>query len=213
MSENASVAEPVEERSNKFELLCGVSIALIAAILAISDLGAGKFGDDELLAHNEKGGAYLWYQSKGIKETLVEGQRDTLQALLAADSITDEQLPAVRQLMTKLDSRIARYGREKNEILKGSAKVGRENWSQEVDGQLGRVTGAAEWEAKAAALGEAGDSFDYSALFLQLSLVLGAISLVTQSPKPRVAFFVLMVVLALVGTGFSVIAFKTAMAI
>ncbi len=202
-----------EQGSKKFELLCGVSIAVIAAILAISDLGAGKFGDDELLAHSEKSSAYLWYQSKGIKETLVEGQRDTLQALLAANSIAEEQLPAVRQLMTKLDSRITRYGREKNEILKGSASVGRENWSQEVDGQLGRVTGAAEWETKAAALGQAGDLFDYSALFLQLSLVLGAISLVTQSQKPRVAFFCLMAILATIGTGFAFFAFRAAMVI
>lgn len=202
-----------EEQGKKFELLCGVSIALIAAILAISDLGAGKYGDDELVAHNEKNNAYLWYQSKGIKETLVEGQRDTLQALMAANSITPEQKPAIEQLLTKLDGKINRYGREKNEILKGSAGVGKENWSQEVNGQLGQVTGASEWEAKAAALGDAGDLFDFSALFLQLSLVLGAISLVTQNQKPRMAFFALMVILSVVGTVYSVLAFRAAMAI
>ena len=202
-----------EEHGKKFELLCGVSIALIAAILAISDLGAGKFGDDELVSHNEKNNAYLWYQSKGIKETLVEGQRDTLQALITANSITAEQQPAIQQLLTKLDGKIARYGREKNEILKGSAGVGKENWSQEVNGQLGHVTGATEWETKAAALGEAGDRFDYAALFLQLSLVLGAISLVTQNQKPRMAFFALMVILSAVGTVYSVLAFRAALAI
>jgi Domain of unknown function (DUF4337) len=201
------------EGSKKFELLCGVCIAVIAAILAISDLGAGKYGDDELLAHNEKSNAYLWYQSKGIKETLVEGQRDTLQALLAAGSIAEDQRPAIQQFLTKLESRIQRYGREKNEILKGSKSVGRANWSQEVDGQLGRITGATEWEAKAAVLGDAGDLFDYAALFLQLGLVLGAISLVTQSKKPRIAFFAVMVILAVVGTSYSVLAFRAALAI
>ena len=202
-----------EEQGKKFELLCGVSIAVIAAILSISDLGAGKYGDDELVAHNEKNNAYLWYQSKGIKETLVEGQRDTLQALMTANSITPEQQPAIQQLLKKLDGKITRYGREKNEILKGSAGVGKEHWSQEVNGQLGQVTGASEWEAKAAALGDAGDRFDYAALFLQLSLVLGAISLVTQNPKPRMAFFALMVILSVVGTVYSVLAFRAALAI
>jgi hypothetical protein len=202
-----------EPTSKRFELLCGVSIAIIAAILSITDLGAGKFGDDELLAHNEKSGAYLWYQSKGIKETLVEGQRDTLQTLVAAGSINAEQLPAVQGLITKLDSRVARYGREKNEILKGSASVGRANWAQEVDGQLGRVTGANEWEAKAAALGHAGDLFDYASLFLQLSLVLGAISLVSQAVIPRRSFFGLMILLSVIGTGFSVMAFRAATSI
>jgi hypothetical protein len=202
-----------EEQGKRFELLCGVSIAVIAAVLAISDLGAGKYGDDELVAHNEKGSAYLWYQSKGIKETLVEGQRDTLQALVAAGSISESQLPVVQQLVGKLDKKIARYGREKNEILKGSKGVGEANWAQEVDGKMGQVTGAAEWEAKAAALGDAGDLFDYSALFLQLSLVLGAISLVTQNQKPRIAFFLLMVVLSVIGTAYAVLAFRAAMAI
>jgi hypothetical protein len=209
----ANEGEGAEQRSKKFELLCGLSIAIIAAVLAISDLAAGKFGDDELLAHNEKGSAYLWYQSKGIKETLVEGQRDTLQALLAADSIADAQKPAVQQLLTKLNSRVERYGREKNEILKGSAAFGRAKWSQEVDGQLGLVVGAAEWEAKAAALGQAGDLFDYAALFLQLSLVLGAISLVTQSNKPRIGFYACTVLLAVIGAGFSIAAFRLALVI
>lgn len=202
--------QPVETSTNNFELLCGVCIAVIAAILALSDLAAGRFGDDELIAHNERSNAYLWYQSKGIKETLVEGQRDTLQALLAAGSIREEQMPAVEELMKKLDGRIARYGREKNEILNGSASVGRANWTQEVEGQLGRVTGAKEWETKAAALGNAGDLFDYGALFLQLSLVFGAVSLVLQSAGPRRAFFSLMIVLAVVGSVFSALAFTGA---
>jgi len=212
MTDNVGT-DNTEDRGRRFELLCGASIAILAAVLAISDLGAGKYGDDELLAHTEKSNAYLWYQSKGIKETLVEGQRDTLNALLAAGSINDAQLPAVQGLLAKLEKRVDTYGKEKREILMGSAGVGRENWTQEVDGHLGRVIGAKEWETKAAALGEAGDLFDLSALFLQLCLVLGAISLVIQSAKPRFAFFVLMLALGVVGTGFSVAAFRIALRI
>ena len=201
------------DAEKRFEILCGACIAVLAAVLAISDLGAGKYGDDELLAHAEKSNAYLWYQSKGIKETLVEGQRDTLTALLAAGSISQEQVPGVQKLVGSLERRIERYGREKNEILNGSARVGREKWAQEVDGQLGKVTGAKEWESTAVALGNAGDLFDYSALFLQLSLVLGAISLIVQSAGPRKAFFALMIALGIVGTVFGVMAFRVAMAI
>lgn len=209
----AEVESPNEQAEKRFELICAALIAVIAAILAISDLGAGKYGDDELLAHAEKSNAYLWYQSKGIKETLVEGQRDTLQTLVSAGSISQESLPAVQGLITKLDGRIKRYGAEKTEILLGSAKVGKEKWAQEVEGELGKVTGAKEWETKAAVLGDAGDSFDYSSLFLQLSLVLGAISLIIQNKGPRRAFFMLMIVLAIIGTVFAGIAFNAAMAV
>src|SRR5215204_4934191 len=99
--EPASTSAAGEEKGRGFEIWCGLVLALFAAVLAVTDLGAGKYGDDELIAHNEKNGAYLWYQSKGIKETLVEGQRDTLQSLVDAGSIRPEQLAAVQGLISK----------------------------------------------------------------------------------------------------------------
>ena len=208
----AAEREP-EETGRNFEVLCGVVIALFAAILAVTDLGAGKFGDDELIAHNEKNNAYLWFQSKGIKETLVEGQRDTLKTLVQADSIRPEQLAAIEGLIGSLDAKAARYGKEKTEILQGSAAVGQANWVQDVDGEMGKVVGAKGWESQASALGGAGDTFDMATLFLQICLVVGAISLVVQSAGTRRAFFLGMIALGAVGTVFSVLAFQQAFAI
>jgi len=199
--------------SKHFETWCGVVIALFAAVLAITDLGGGKYGDDELIAHNEKGSAYLWYQSKGIKETLVEGQRDTLQALVQAGSIRPEQLPAIEKMIQDLDGDATRYGKEKKEILLGSKTVGQENWAQDVAGEMGKVIGAEEWKAKADALNDAGDVFDYSTFFLQICLVMGAMSLILQHARMRNIFFTAMIVLGLVGLGFSVMAFLQATAI
>jgi len=198
------------DTKRRFETWCGVVIAFFAAVLAITDLGAGKYGDDELIAHNEKGGAYLWYQSKGIKETLVEGQRDTLAALVDAGSIKPEQLPAIQTTIRRLDADATRYGKEKKEILLGSKTVGKESWAQDVGGEMGKVIGAQEWQAEADALGDAGDVFDYATFFLQLCLVLGAISLILQDAKLGRAFFLAMIVLGLVGTGFAVMAFVQA---
>ena len=210
----APVAEDEsEEKGKRFEALCGILIALFAAVLAVTDLGAGKFGDDELIAHNEKNNAFLWYQSKGIKETLVEGQRDTLQSLVDAGSIRPEQLPAVQGLIGKLDGKVLRYGKEKKEILLGSATVGEEGWAQDVDGEMGKVVGAKEWESKAGALDGVGNTFDSAVLFLQICLVLGAISLVVQSGRTRRTFFLGMILLGLLGAGFSALAYYQAFGI
>lgn len=206
-------ADTGEEKGKRFEIWCGLTLAVFAAVLAITDLGAGKYGDDELIAHNQKNGAYLWYQSKGIKETLVEGQRDTLKALVEAGSIRPEQLPAIQTMIGSLDADATRYGKEKKEILLGSQAVGQENWAQDVGGEMGKVVGANEWEAQAASLGKAGDLFDYSTFFLQLCLVAGAISLILQLDRMRRSFFASMVVLGLVGSGFSVLAFLAATAV
>lgn len=202
-----------EEKGKRFEALCGILIALFAAVLAVTDLGAGKYGDDELIAHNEKNNAYLWYQSKGIKETLVEGQRDTLQSLVDAESIRPEQLAAVQGLIGKLNGKIERYGKEKKEILLGSATVGQEGWAQDVDGEMGKVVGAKEWEGKAGVLDGVGNTFDSSTLFLQICLVLGAISLVVQAGRTRRTFFLGMLGLGLLGAGLSALAFYQAFGI
>lgn len=202
-----------EKKGKRFEALCGILIALFAAVLAVTDLGAGKYGDDELIAHNEKNNAYLWYQSKGIKETLVEGQRDTLQSLVAAGSIQSEQLPAIQGLLQKLDDKVERYGKEKKEILVGSATVGQEGWAQDVEGEMGKVVGAKEWEGKAGVLDGVGNTFDTSTLFLQICLVLGAISLVVEGGATRRTFFAGMIVLGLLGAGFSALAFYQAFGI
>src|SRR5687768_6133065 len=66
-----------------FEQCVAIVLAFIAALLAITDLAAGKYGSEEIKLVNEKTSDYLWYQSKGIKESLVEGQRDMLQVLLS----------------------------------------------------------------------------------------------------------------------------------
>jgi hypothetical protein len=207
------MATPEEAQDNRFEGWCGLVLAVFAAVLAVTDLGAGKYGDDELIAHNQKSGAYLWYQSKGIKETLVEGQRDTLKALVQAGSIRPEQVPAIETMITSLDADATRYGKEKKEILLGSKAVGQENWAQDVGGEMGKVTGANEWEALANGLGNAGDIFDYSTFFLQLCLVAGAISLILRVDRMRWIFFSAMIVLGLIGSWFSVQAFLAVQAL
>lgn len=210
MSTEETAGTDGDEKGKRFEMLCGVVIALFAAVLAITDLAAGKYGDDELIAHNQKNGAYLWYQAKGIKETQVEGQVEVLKALAAAGSIRPEQAAAVDGLIAGLDARLDRYGKEKKEILLGSATVGQANWVQDVDGEMGRVVGAKEWETQADALGHVGDLFDYSTFFLQLCLVLGAISLILQADAMRRSFFTAMIVLGVAGTVFTTLAFLAA---
>lgn len=199
-----------EKRENKFELLCGITLAVFAAALAITDLGGSKYGDDEIIGTNAKSNVYAWYQSKSIKQSLVEGQRDLITTLIASGSINPEQVSTLQSLAGRLDEEINRYKKEKTELLLGSAGVGEENWIQDVDGELGKVMGAREWERKLDLLGRSGELFDMSVLFLQLSLVLGAVSLVLQREKSKRAFYCAMILIGLVGTVYSVAAFYAA---
>ncbi len=199
--------EKQEQQSKRYEMLSGLTLAVLAAVLAITDLGGGKFGDDEIIGTNEKSSAYAWYQSKSTKQTVLEQQQLLLQALDTAGSISPEARPAVTAQLAELDTEINRYKAEKKEILEGSAAVGPSGQVLEKDGKLGEIVGAKEWEAKLAVLGEAGDVFDLSTLFLQLCLVLGAVGLVLQAPTMRWLFYGAMVLCGAIGAFYSVQAF------
>ena len=198
------------DSDKRFETLCSVTLAVLATLLSIIDLAAGKYGDDELIAINEKAGAFQWYQSKSIKEAVVEQQIGLLQALTKAGAIQTSAQGALATDLAEMQTGLARYKKEKSEILKGSAAVGQANWAQEKDGQLGQITGALEWQAEADRLGHAGDQFDLAVLFFQVSLVLGAVSLVLSQPKLRSLFYGLMVFLGTVGTVLGTLAWLAA---
>jgi hypothetical protein len=192
------------------EAFFGVSITILASILAINELGGGKFAEDELAAGNEKTTAFMWYQAKSIKETAVKCQADLIDSLLTHGLVNETREDAIRHLRDNLQQQIARYKLEKTEILNGSAQVGRENWVQDVDGHLGQVIGALEFEAKQERLSKASDWFDVSSLFLQISLVLGAVGLIMYARKLKLSFFFGMLVLGIIGTFFCAMAYMSA---
>lgn len=201
------MADEEGKKNDHFELICGLALAILAAALAINDLGSGKFGGDEIAARSGGEKAYSWYASKGLKENLAEGQRDLLRALMETGVIAVDRVPGVTDTVKHLDEQISRYAREKKEILLGSAAIGRENWIQDLDGELGQIKGAKEWEIEIDSLDAAGDVFDMGTLFLQLCLVLGAISLIMKEPRLRWSFFSTMLGLGAIGIGFSIRAF------
>jgi Domain of unknown function (DUF4337) len=187
------------EPTKRYEVSFGLALSVFAAVLALNELAGGKYGDDELRLASERTSAYLWYQSKGIKESLAEGQRDLLKALITGGAIRAEQAAGVESRVHEIETDLARYRKEKKEILLGSSKVGRENWAQDVEGKLGQVTGVKELETQLEVLGAAGDRFDLATLFLQICLVLGAVGLIVSQPRIKRIFLGAMVAMGGVG--------------
>jgi hypothetical protein len=195
----------------KHELLISILIAVFAAVLAINDLGAGRYGDDEMIAHNKRTEEFNWYQSKSIKQTLKEGQLDLILALEKSNSIKEDNKLMMDTFKLKKVEEIERYEKEKKEILEGSANIDSSEWILEVDHKKGQIIGAKEWEVISERLGIAGDYFDLASLFLQICIVFGAIGLVVQSPSIQNKFMYLMIGLGITGFVFSVLAYNQAM--
>lgn len=189
-----------EDRKRLYEVIFGITLAIFAAILAVADLGGGKYGGDEVLASNQKASAFMWYQSKSIKQSLSEGEQSTVNTLIQSGAIAPTARPAMEKRLADIDAEIKRYKLEKNEILLGSDKVGKEKWAQEVDGELGKVIGAKQYEDLANQLGSLGDVFDLATLFLQMCLVMGAIGIVVETPLVKIIFFCGMLSMGVVGS-------------
>lgn len=156
-----------------------------------------------MLAANQKASAFMWYQSKSIKQSLSEGEKGTVTTLLDSGAIAEKARPAMQKRLEDIDTEIKRYKLEKNEILLGSEKVGEANWAQEVDGVKGKVIGAKQYEELANQLGTLGDVFDLAVLFLQMCLVMGAIGIVLENPPVKLAFFGGMIGLGAVGSWYT----------
>ncbi|TAN51499.1 MAG: DUF4337 family protein [Methylococcaceae bacterium] len=199
--------------TSRLELVIGLIIAIFAAVLAINDLGAGRYGDDEKIAHNKHTEMYNWYQSKSIKQALFKGQIELLQALSRAEALQPQYKSAVDNNIEVLQKKIDKYEKEMKEIQLGSAAIGQANWAQEQDGKLGQITGAQQWRDIYEKLGVAGDSYDLGTLFLQLCLVFGAIGLITQADAVRKGFVIMMVILGSIGTYYCVQAYLIAFSV
>ncbi len=192
--------EQEEGKEKNTEMMIGLLVAFFGAVLAIAGIGSGKYGGDQNMAAAEATKAYAWYQSKSIKNTSLDAQKDLLVALTKSGAINKDYATGVDTFITKLEKKSERYKKEMKEILEGSDKVGKENWIQDKNGEMGVIIGAQEWEEKTAYLEMVGNWFNYTNLFLNLCLVLGAICLVINNDKAQKLFFTSMMVLGIIGT-------------
>lgn len=202
-----------EKKSKTLERLIALVFSFFAAVSAINGLYGGKFGDDEMIAHNKENQMSTWYQAKSTKQILAENQRDMLKSFVKSKVVAESHRAAVDTLVMDLDQEINRYKKEKKEILLGSKAVGQENWAQDVDGKMGAVIGVKDYENTANLLGAAGDEFDLGSLLLNVCLVFGAVALILDEERLRAIFLVMLSIFGVAGTYFTIIAYLHAAAV
>ena len=196
-----------EARHDRSEIAIGITLALLAAVMTFCNMAGGRFSYYFTIASQKQTESLSWYQSKSIKQSLVEGQRDMLASQHRTGMLTPGAVEGATTYVAELDAEITRYRREKEEILRGSAAVGKENWAQAVDGKLGNVKGAQEWQAEATKLGDIGGLLESATLYLQMALVFGAIALLFRSVRARWIFFFAMSGLGTAGSYYTLLAF------
>ncbi|WP_300020944.1 DUF4337 domain-containing protein [uncultured Maribacter sp.] len=201
----------VSVASERAEAIGGVLIALFAALMAISQMVNGELEEEMMIAHNNVVSYSSWYQSKSIKESLKESELDYLKALIESGIVTDDKIEAIELKMTEVEKKITKYESEKTEILLGSTTVGKENWVQDIEGKMGKITGVKQWEKLTQTYDYATKKFDYALLFFQICIVLGAVCIIIyDSPALQKSLIVLMIIFGITGTFLSIYGYTLA---
>ncbi|HDZ06328.1 hypothetical protein LCGC14_0148540 [marine sediment metagenome] len=195
----------VSVASERAEAIGGVLIAIFAALMAISQMVNGELEEEMMIAHNNVVSYSNWYQSKSIKESLKEGELDYLKALIESGIVTEGKKSIIEQKIAEVGEKIIKYESEKTEILLGSDHVGKENWVQDIEGEMGIITGVKEWERLTKSYDYATKRFDYALLFFQICIVLGAVCIIIyDNPRLQKGLIVLMIIFGITGASLSI---------
>lgn len=197
--QNTDMVE-VSVASERAEAVGGVLIAFFAALMAISQMVNGELEEEMMIAHNKVVNYSSWYQSKSIKESLKESELNYLTTLLETGSVSNENLKTIEAKISAVNQQVEKYQAEKKEILLGSSKVGKSEWVQDLDGEMGKIIGIKEWEQLTDEYDIATKQFDLGMLFFQISIVLGAVCIIIyDNPKLQKIFIGIMIVSGIIG--------------
>jgi len=195
----------VSVASERAEAIGGVLIALFAALMAISQMVNGELEEEMMIAHNNVVSYSNWYQSKSIKESLKESELDYLSTLIESGIVTEDKRLVIEHKIAEVEEKIVKYESEKTEILLGSTNIGEENWTQDLEGEMGKITGVKQWEKLTQTYDYATKKFDYALLFFQICIVLGAVCIIIyDSPALQKGLIVCMVFFGITGTVLSI---------
>lgn len=201
----------VSVASERAEAIGGVLIAFFAALMAIAQMVNGELEEEMMISHNKVVNYSSWYQSKSIKESLKESELNYLSALLESGMVLEENKALVGNKIQTVKQQIEKYASEKTEILIGSILVGKANWAQDLDGEMGKITGVKEWEALTEEYDVATKKFDLAMLFFQISIVLGAVCIIIyDNPRLQKTFIILMILSGIIGVVMSLYGYSFA---
>jgi len=189
-------------KSTKIENRGGVILIIVVALLAVMKLITSNLEEEIANANFKHVSQTGWYNAKSIKQVLKESERDYLVSLLSAGIIADSSSAEVRTKIAVTNNRIEKYENEKTEILLGSANIPSTKWSQDIDGELGKIEGINRSRELLVRYSRIVSRIDIGILFLQISIVFGILGLIiNDNLRLQQVFTGLMIAVSFIGIG------------
>ena len=156
-------AEPTRDRFRRFT---AVYVGVVAMLLAISALGGSEATKEMLNANIHASDTYAFYQSKYIRQVLLQTAAQQLELTAAGSAgLTPEQRARIDQLVKRYRDTATRYESEPG-----------------ADGKKELLARAKQWEHTRDHAGARLPNFEYAEAFYQIAIVLGSVAIVAASP-------------------------------
>ena len=152
------------EAKERFRNRAALIIAILAAILAVCELGGDDAKNRMINTNIKASDSWALYQAKNVRQTDYKLAVDQLKRELASPGLSDAQRAATLADVKSYEKIIARYEDEPGK-----------------DGKKQTQARAKALEEARDQAGERNESFDYAQMLLQLAVVLGSVSILAMS--------------------------------
>ena len=170
-----------KKTKNSKEAIGSILLVLFASLMAIAELVNNNLEEEMMISHNQQVNYSNWYQAKSIKQNLKESELDYLNTMMESGIIPDSKAQNFKNRIAQTKALVLKYEAEKTELLVGSANIPREHWSQDLDGEMGKIIGMNEWEKLTREFDDATQKFDLAKLLFQICIVLSAVCIIIRN--------------------------------
>ncbi|HEY5412279.1 MAG TPA: DUF4337 domain-containing protein [Caulobacteraceae bacterium] len=156
--------EAASEVRERFRNRAALVIAMVAAVLAICELGGDDAKNRMVNSNIRASDTWAFYQAKNMRQTAYRLAGDDLKRQLASPDQPAAARAAVQADLKSYEKTAARYEDDPGK-----------------DGKKQLVAQAKTYEEARDKAGERNESFDYAQMLLQLAVVLGSVSILALS--------------------------------
>lgn len=149
-----------ETKQDRWTTWVALTTTALAVMAAITTLYMGKFSSRAILLQGQETDQWAFFQGKSIKEHGYELEKAhlTLEMGMFRNSMPKEASEQYQQLLGQYEEKIKKYNAEKEEIKANAEKLAKEKLVSQ----------------------QRGGNFAFGLIFLQISIMLSSISVITK---------------------------------
>ena len=169
----ATETHEAHERKEAFRNHAALVIAVLAAIMAVCELGGDNAKNQQIFNNIKASDSWSFYQAKNQRQTAYKLAADDLKLRLADPGLSAPMRALLQADLDRYEKTITRYDSEVDPKAPNDPTRG--------DGKKQLQARAESYDHAREVATERNENFDYARMMLQLAIVLGSVSILASS--------------------------------